>query len=399
MFRNTTPFVKIVRVATATALILVIFGVPAYAVDWTESPDTGDLPGTAQVTSGPVNQALNTISGTIANTLDVDLYKILIPNPSAFSASTTGGDSPTFDAVLALFDANGLGVYLNDDGAFNVGDPLLPAAHPLGPSSPGIYYIAIFSDETLPFSGAGVSINDLVFPVPPAPYTQVLGPTGGGGGAPVSGWATEGVFALGAGYQIYLSGAQPAESTQSGGLVDISGTVKTADGMDICAMTLASGKFMFSCNPNGVLSLTGLTRENNGTVKRQIYADGFFPKIDILTGTTDEAVVMTRSGTCPSYNTPYSPAFVPGSAGKRINIAGKVLQQNSQTPICAMVLANGQHMFSCDGTGSYALNIPLDNNGQFKLQVYADGFAPTIQTFDEFQAANNVRMARAAECQ
>jgi hypothetical protein len=399
MFRNTTPFVKIVRVATATALILVIFGVPAYAVDWTESPDTGDLPGTAQVTSGPVNQALNTISGTIANTLDVDLYKILIPNPSAFSASTTGGDSPTFDAVLALFDANGLGVYLNDDGAFNVGDPLLPAAHPLGPSSPGIYYIAIFSDETLPFSGAGVSINDLVFPVPPAPYTQVLGPTGGGGGAPVSGWATEGVFALGAGYQIYLSGAQPAESTQSGGLVDISGTVKTADGMDICAITLASGKFMFSCNPNGVLSLTGLTRENNGTVKRQIYADGFFPKIDILTGTTDEAVVMTRSGTCPSYNTPYSPAFVPGSAGKRINIAGKVLQQNSQTPICAMVLANGQHMFSCDGTGSYALNIPLDNNGQFKLQVYADGFAPTIQTFDEFQAANNVRMARAAECQ
>jgi len=56
-------------------------------------------------------------------------------------------------------------------------------------------------------------------------------------------------------------------------------------------------------------------------------------------------------------------------------------------------------MFTCDGTGSYALNIPLDSNGQFKLQVYADGFAPTIQTFDEFQAINDVRMARAVECQ
>ena len=65
----------------------------------------------------------------------------------------------------------------------------------------------------------------------------------------------------------------------------------------------------------------------------------------------------------------------------------------------AMVLANGQHMFSCDGTGSYALNIPLDTNGQFKLQVYADGFAPTIQAFDEFKAMNDVRMARATECQ
>ena len=64
-----------------------------------------------------------------------------------------------------------------------------------------------------------------------------------------------------------------------------------------------------------------------------------------------------------------------------------------------MALANGQFNFSCDGSGSYSLNIPLDNNGQFKLQVYADGFAPTIQTFDEFQAINDVRMARAAECQ
>ena len=64
-----------------------------------------------------------------------------------------------------------------------------------------------------------------------------------------------------------------------------------------------------------------------------------------------------------------------------------------------MVLANGQFTFSCAGSGSYALNIPLDASGQFKLQVYADGFAPTIQTFDEFQAVNDVRTARAVECQ
>jgi len=186
---------------------------------------------------------------------------------------------------------------------------------------------------------------------------------------------------------------------QTVGSVDLSGTIKTADGTDICAMVLASGKYIFSCNPTGVFSLTRLPRENDGTVKRQIYADGFFPKIDSLTGSSNAAVVMTRSGACPSYNALYNPGFVPGSAGKRINIAGKVLQQDSQTPVCAMVLANGKHTFSCDGSGSYALNIPLDNNGQFKLQVYADGFAPTIQTFDEFKTTNNVRMARAAECQ
>jgi hypothetical protein len=85
--------------------------------------------------------------------------------------------------------------------------------------------------------------------------------------------------------------------------------------------------------------------------------------------------------------------------GDRINISGKVLLQGTQTPICAMVLANGQYMFTCDGTGNYALNIPLDNSGQFKLQVYADGFAPITQRFDEFSVNNDVRMARALECQ
>jgi Tol biopolymer transport system component len=182
-------------------------------------------------------------------------------------------------------------------------------------------------------------------------------------------------------------------------LIDLSGTIKTSTGTDICAMVLASGKFMFSCNPPGVFSLTGLPSENDGTVKRQIYADGFFPKADILTGSSDNVVIMTRSGTCPSYNIPYEPASAPGSAGKHIYIAGQVFLQNSQTPICAMVLANGQHMFSCDGTGSYAMKIPLDNNGQFKLQVYADGFAPSIRKFDEFKTTNIVRMSRATECQ
>jgi hypothetical protein len=181
--------------------------------------------------------------------------------------------------------------------------------------------------------------------------------------------------------------------------VDLSGTIKTLEGTDICAMVLASGKYIFSCTPPGVFSLTGLPRETDGTVKRQIYADGFFPKIDSLAGSANEPVVMTRSGRCPSYNEPYDPGVFPGSAGKRINISGSVLLQNTQTPICAMVLANGQYMFSCDGTGSYALNIPLDTNGQFKLQVYADGFSPAIQIFDEFQAINDMRMARAAECQ
>jgi hypothetical protein len=397
MVKNTTTALSIARAASVTTLILVIWGSPAYAVQWTESPDAGDLPGTAQVTSGPANEALTTISGTNSGSQDRDMYKILISNPSIFSASTFGGDTGLFDSALALFDANGFGVYMNDDGFVNVGDSVLPASHPLGPSSPGIYYIVINnSNETAPASGAAVSLSDLIFPIPQEPFTQVLGPTGGGGSLPISGWLAADVFAVNAGYQINLTGAEPAEAE---GLVDLSGTVETAGGTGLCAMVLASGKFMFSCNPNGPFSLTGLSRANDDTVKRQVYVDGFFPDIQVLTESVSETVVMTRSGTCPSYNTPSNPGDFPGSAGKRIDISGSILLQDTQTPICAMVLANGQFMFSCGGSGSYALNIPLDSNGRFKLQVYADGFAPTIQTFDEFSAINDVRMARSIECQ
>jgi hypothetical protein len=185
----------------------------------------------------------------------------------------------------------------------------------------------------------------------------------------------------------------------SDGTVDLTGTVQDEGSTPLCSLVLASGQFMFSCNPNGPFSLLDLPRETDGTVKRQVYADGFFPNVETLPGSVDQFVIMTRSGACPSYNTPYDPGFFPDSADNRIDISGSVLLQDTQTPICAVVLANGQYTFSCDGTGSYALNIPLDADGQFKLQVYADGFAPTIQTFDEFKTTNDVRMARVAECQ
>jgi len=187
--------------------------------------------------------------------------------------------------------------------------------------------------------------------------------------------------------------------TASDDSVDLSGAVQDQGGTGLCAMVLASGQFTFSCNPNGPFSLTDLPRENDGTVMRQVYVDGFFPEVNVLQDSVDETVTMTRAGTCPEYNPPSNRCVFRVSAGKRINISGKVLLQDTGTPICAMVLANGQFTFTCDGSGQYALNVPLDANGQFKLQVYAQGFAPTTLGFDEFSPTNDVRLARAAECQ
>jgi len=183
------------------------------------------------------------------------------------------------------------------------------------------------------------------------------------------------------------------------GPVDLSGTVSSLDGANVCALVLASGQYMFSCDPVGVYALNGLPREEDRTVTRQVYADGFFPSIEILGGTTSESVTLIPSKNCPTYNPKSFPAVNSQLAGNLHTIAGNVLLKNSNIGVCALVLANGSIMFSCDGRGSYELEFPLDANGQFTLQVYADGFAPAVQTFDASNLGGDMRMTPSTECQ
>jgi len=182
------------------------------------------------------------------------------------------------------------------------------------------------------------------------------------------------------------------------GPFDISGTIKNSVGTPICAIVLASGQYMFSCNPVGDFSLSGLPRRPDGSIKLQIYAHGFKPYIVYLTQSGTYNIVMTNAGTCPDYNPTYSPVVNTGSAGQWVDISGQVLVQDTSTPVCALVLASGQYMFSCGGSGDYALHIPLNANGQYKLQVYADGFAPYTIILDENKLTDTVRLAKSSEC-
>ena len=51
--------------------------------------------------------------------------------------------------------------------------------------------------------------------------------------------------------------------------------------------------------------------------------------------------------------------------------------------LCAMVLANGQTMFSCGvNLGVFDLEVPLEpDTGEITLQVFASGFAPYKDVF------------------
>lgn len=88
--------------------------------------------------------------------------------------------------------------------------------------------------------------------------------------------------------------------TEQPGLVNLSGMIKTSGGMPICGMVLASGQFMFSCNPVGYFSLSNLPRETDNTVKLQIYADGFFPYVVKLTDSDTQLDITMKSASCPA---------------------------------------------------------------------------------------------------
>lgn len=79
-----------------------------------------------------------------------------------------------------------------------------------------------------------------------------------------------------------------------------------------------------------------------------------------------------------------------------VTISGEVTTKDG-TPLCAMVLANGQHMFSCDPIGQYSLYVPLDNNEQITLYVFSDGRLPFKRILNRWENTIDISMSTCAD--
>lgn len=164
----------------STALISLGLQGTTLAASFTETTDAGELPGTAQaLTTQPAGTPLDSLSGSLSSGLDIDMFQIFINGTTPFSA-TTASPGVTFDSMLFLFDSTGKGVFANDD---KTGDPLLRAELPATSLSAGIYYLAISSTYK-----DAVSVAGLIFPDSTLIGTSVSGPTGPGGGSPITSW-------------------------------------------------------------------------------------------------------------------------------------------------------------------------------------------------------------------
>lgn len=84
---------------------------------------------------------------------------------------------------------------------------------------------------------------------------------------------------------------------------DLRGTVTTADGTPVCAMVLASGQYMFSCDYQGSFELSNLPTEPDGTITLQVYADGFFPNVTSLSEFFPQTVIMEPANGSPTVDT------------------------------------------------------------------------------------------------
>lgn len=164
-----------------------------------------------------------------------------------------------------------------------------------------------------------------------------------------------------------------------GDTVDFQGRVLTGSGVPLCAMVLINGAFMFSCAGDGRYQLQ-FPLDSAGEATVFAFVDGFAPYRQVIApdagNRTLDIVMSPSSGTPPPavswISTPLNVGWV-GLQGNVTDAGG--------TPLCAMVLANGQFMFSCQGQGAFDLTVPRAADGSVTLFTFVDGMAPFRITF------------------
>lgn len=162
--------------------------------------------------------------------------------------------------------------------------------------------------------------------------------------------------------------------------VTFSGRVTNVAGQGLCAMVLINGQYAFSCDGNGSYQVTfPLNAQGQATVFS--FVDGMAPFRQIVQPhTTNQTFNVSMR---PSTGTP-APSVTRTAttilANNQVQIAGHV-RNAAGVPLCAMVLANGQYMFSCDGAGNFSLTVPRAPDGSITLFSFVDGMSPYRSTF------------------
>lgn len=155
----------------------------------------------------------------------------------------------------------------------------------------------------------------------------------------------------------------------------VAGTV-TYNETPVTAMVLANGKYMFTGGGEGRFDLTDVPYDANEEITVYAFCSGFAPyktiltegaynlEIEILRDQGGKQLIVTIDGISES-------SVKPGW----YDISGTI-ENESGTALIAMVLANGQHMFTKNPVGAFHLTVPLDSNDKITFYGFCSGFSP-----------------------
>ena len=150
----------------------------------------------------------------------------------------------------------------------------------------------------------------------------------------------------------------------------------------LCAMVLANGQYMFTCGDDLGLYDLIVPLDENGQITLYGFCSGFSPFKAILTPAQAQNydIYMTRAA-AGSREIEIDMETEPGITNlDYVRVSGTVLYDG--TPLCTMILANGQNMFSCGANlGTFDLEVPLDENGEITFYAFCSGFAPYKAVF------------------
>lgn len=154
----------------------------------------GDMPGTAAVPQG--TGTLSSVGDELVAGGNPQMYRIQICEPASFNATTIGGTG--VDTVLALFDANAVGIAYSDQAG---GTDQSTITNAFTSSLPvGDYYLAVFEWDTAAYDSLGQRIWE------DEPWDVERAPDGPGATNPLASWAPS-TFSTGGLYTVTLTGA------------------------------------------------------------------------------------------------------------------------------------------------------------------------------------------------
>ena len=168
--------------------------------------------------------------------------------------------------------------------------------------------------------------------------------------------------------------------------VNINGTV-TYNSSPVCAMVLANGQYMFTSSGDGSFNLDVPLDPVTGQITVFAFCEGLAPFEQVIYPAegNNMAIDLEDAAEGPGLEVDRTLIAINTSM---VRLTGTVSYGGS--PVCAMVLANGQYMFTSSGDGSYSLDVPIDPaDGSVTLYSFCSGLPPYKYVFTTDQISFN----------